>query len=96
MPRAVWKGRVIAEAADTEVQVVEGNTYFPPGRVDRAFLRDSSTHIVCAWKGTCSYCDVVVDGQVNKDAAWFYPDTLPKAKSIEGYIAFWKGVSVTP
>ena len=96
MPTALWRDQVIAQASDDEVRVVEGNTYFPPDRVNRGFLQDSATRTVCAWKGTCSYYDVVVGGGVNKDAAWFYPDTLPKAKPIEGYIAFWKGVSVTP
>ena len=64
--------------------------------MDKTYLRDSQTHTVCAWKGTASYCDVVVDGEVNKDAAWYYPVTKPEAENIAGYIAFWKGVSVEP
>lgn len=96
MPTALWRDQVIAQARDDEVRVVEGNTYFPPDRVNRGFLQDSATHTVCAWKGTCSYYDVVVGGEVNKDAAWFYPDCKDAAKHIEGFIAFWKGVAVTP
>ena len=35
------------------------------------------------------------NGKTNADAAWFYPQTSAAAKSIEGRVAFWKGVSVT-
>jgi len=94
MPRATWNGVVIAEAVDDEVELVEGNVYFPPGKVERALLKDSDTHTVCPWKGTASYYDVVVDGQVNKDAAWYYPQVKPAAANIKGYIAFWRGAKV--
>lgn len=94
MPKATWKGAVLAEADGASVQIVEGNVYFPPGAVNKAYFRDSQTHTVCPWKGTCSYYDVVVQGQVNKDAAWYYPATKDKAKHIEGYVAFWKGVEI--
>ena len=92
MARALWKGTVIAESDRCEV--VEGNQYFPPDAVQRGHLRESATHTVCSWKGTASYYDVVVDGAVNKDAAWYYPDPKPAASRIAGYVAFWKGVTV--
>jgi uncharacterized protein (DUF427 family) len=94
MPKAIWNGTTLAEATDEEVEIVEGNVYFPPAAVNRAFLKESQTHTVCPWKGTCSYYDVAVEGQVNKDAAWYYPVTKPAAEHIAGYVAFWKGVSV--
>ncbi|MFY9316232.1 MAG: DUF427 domain-containing protein [Burkholderiales bacterium] len=94
MPKALWNGKVLAQAEPGEVQLVEGNVYFPPGKVERAFLKDSATHTVCPWKGTASYYDVVVNGKVNKDAAWTYPETKDAAKHVQGFIAFWKGVSV--
>lgn len=92
MPRAVWNGAVIAESPTTIV--VEGNHYFPPESVRREYLRDSQTHTVCPWKGTASYYDVVVDGQVNRDAAWYYPTPKEAARQIAGYIAFWRGVRI--
>jgi uncharacterized protein (DUF427 family) len=92
MAKAVWNGQVIAES--NRCEVVEGNQYFPPEVVKRELLKDSATHTTCGWKGIASYYDVVVDGQVNKDAAWYYPDPKPAAKNIGGYIAFWKGVKV--
>jgi uncharacterized protein (DUF427 family) len=92
MARAVWKGAVIAES-DATVQV-EGNHYFPPGTVNREYLRDSATHTVCGWKGTASYCDVVVGDAVNADAAWYYPTPMDAAQNINGHYAFWRGVTV--
>ncbi len=94
MPRAIWNGAVIAESDATIV--VEGNHYFPPEAVKREYLRDSQTHTVCSWKGTASYYDVVVNGEVNRDAAWYYPAPKEAAKQIAGYIAFWRGVKVEP
>lgn len=92
MPRAIWNDQVIAESDDFEM--VENNVYFPPNSVRRDFLRDSKKHTVCGWKGTASYYDVVVDGEVNADAAWYYPEAKEAAKNIEGYVAFWRGVKV--
>lgn len=94
MPKAHWKGAVLAES--NECQIVEGNYYFPPSALDRACVQPSDTHTVCSWKGTASYYDVVVNGEVNHDACWYYPDCKPKAKHIEGFLAFWRGVEVTP
>ena len=92
MAKATWKGAVIAESDRT--QVIEGNHYFPPEAVKREHVRPSDHHTVCSWKGTASYYDVVVNGEVNKDAAWYYPDTKPAAANVKGYIAFWRGVKV--
>ncbi len=94
MARASWNGVCLAESDHTEV--VEGNHYFPPDSVRREHLRDSRTHTECGWKGTASYYDVVVNGQENKDAAWYYPNPKLAARKIAGYVAFWKGVRVDP
>ena len=74
--------------------MVEGNVYFPPEAVKAEFLAPSDTHTVCWWKGTASYYTLDVDGERNADAAWYYPDASDKAKNIEGYVAFWRGVTV--
>ncbi|MGH7820415.1 MAG: DUF427 domain-containing protein [Candidatus Binatia bacterium] len=92
MPKAIWKDVVLAESDRCEI--VEGNRYFPPHAIRREHFRESDTHTVCPWKGTASYYDVVVDGEVNRDAAWYYPVVKPAAKNIEGYVAFWRGVRV--
>ena len=92
MPKAVWNGAVLAESNNCEV--VENNYYFPPDAINREFLKESSTHTTCPWKGVASYYNVEVEGQVNKDAAWYYPEAKQAAKNIEGYVAFWRGVKV--
>ena len=76
------------------MEEVEGTIYFPPGAVKSEFFRESSYHTVCPWKGTASYYDVVVDGQVNKEVAWYYPHPKDAAKHITDHIAFWHGVRV--
>jgi len=94
MARAIWSGQAIA--VSDRCEMVEGNHYFPPEAVKKEFLQPSDTHTTCGWKGIASYYDVVVDGKVNKDAAWYYPDPKAAATNIAGYVAFWKGVKVEP
>ena len=91
--KAIWNETVLAESDDTIL--VEGNHYFPAESIEKQYFQPSETHSVCGWKGTASYYDVVVNGDTNKDAAWYYPDCKADAKNIEGYVAFWKGVKVT-
>lgn len=92
MPKAIWNGVTLAESDNTIV--VEGNQYFPPDAVNRAYFQFSDTHTTCPWKGLASYYDVVVDGKVNKDAAWYYPEPKEAAHQIKDYVAFWHGVQV--
>jgi uncharacterized protein (DUF427 family) len=92
MVEAIWNGRTIASSDET--MVVEGNHYFPADAVDANVLRSSATTSVCPWKGTAHYHSLVVDGQENRDAAWFYPEPKEAAAEIRGRIAFWKGVEV--
>jgi uncharacterized protein (DUF427 family) len=90
--KATWNDALLAESDDTVV--VEGNHYFPEAAVNKAHLRPSGTHTTCPWKGQASYYDVVVGREVNKDAAWYYPQPKDAAKEIKDRIAFWKGVQV--
>jgi uncharacterized protein (DUF427 family) len=92
MARATWNGEILAESDRCEI--VEGNHYFPPETLKSELLKPSATHTTCGWKGVASYYDVVAGGQVNKDAAWYYPAPKPAAQNIAGYVAFWKGVKV--
>jgi uncharacterized protein (DUF427 family) len=92
MATASWNGTVIAQSDDTVV--VEGNHYFPLTSVVDGVLVDSARTSVCPWKGTASYYSVLVDGQTNADAAWFYPEPKDAAAEIQDRVAFWKGVEV--
>jgi len=91
--KATWNGTTLAESKNTIV--VEGSHYFPPESINTEYFQPSDTKTVCSWKGTASYYDIAVNGEVNRDAAWYYPETKPDAKNIEGYVAFWKGVTIT-
>lgn len=90
--KAMWNGKVLAESDDTVV--VENNHYFPPAALKMEHFRPSKTHTSCYWKGKASYYHLEVDGQTNEDAAWYYPSASEEAKSIEGRVAFWKGVQI--
>lgn len=92
MYQAVWKDKVLAESDDC--LIVENNYYFPPDSIHREYFRPSNTHTLCSWKGEASYYDIVVDGEVNRDAAWYYPSPEEKASQIRDYVAFWNGVEV--
>jgi uncharacterized protein (DUF427 family) len=91
--RATWNDVVLAESDDTVV--VEGNHYFPAETLRREYFRASDHHSSCPWKGIASYYDVLVGGETNPNAAWYYPQPKDAAKQIEGRVAFWKGVKVT-
>ncbi|SNX28083.1 Nucleotidyltransferase [Polynucleobacter meluiroseus] len=90
--KAIWNGQVIANSNETVV--VEGNHYFPPASLTEQFFKKSTKTTSCPWKGTANYYDVEVDGQSNKDAAWYYAEPKSAANNIAGYIAFWRGVEV--
>lgn len=92
MPKAIWNGVVIAESDRCEV--VEGNQYFPPDSLNTEYLKPSDTHTTCPWKGVASYYTLEVNGQSNKDAAWYYPTPKDAAKAITNHVAFWRGVTV--
>ena len=92
MARAIWNGQVVAESESYEI--VEGNVYFPAASIDESYFERSNHHTTCSWKGEASYYDVIVDGERNAQAAWYYPQPKGAASQIKGYVAFWKGVEV--
>ena len=90
--KAIWENVILAESNATIV--VEGNHYFPPDSINKNYFKDSNTQSSCPWKGLASYYNIVVDGKVNQDAAWYYPDPKSAAGNIKNYVAFWKVVEV--
>ncbi|MGH7900571.1 MAG: DUF427 domain-containing protein [Thermodesulfobacteriota bacterium] len=92
MMKAIWNNAILAESGETIV--VEGNHYFPQQSIKKEYFKTSKTHTTCSWKGIASYYDILGDGKVNKDAAWYYPQPKEAAKNIANYVAFWKGVQV--
>jgi len=90
--KAIWNGQILAESNETKI--IEGNHYFPPESIRSEFFTNSDTHTTCPWKGIASYYTLDVNGEQNKDAAWYYPETKELAREIKGYVAFWKGVAI--
>ena len=90
--KAIWNDEVVAESDNTIV--VESNHYFPVDSIKQEYFTASDKQTSCFWKGKASYYSLVVNGEINIDAAWYYPEAKPKAKNIEGMIAFWRGVQV--
>jgi uncharacterized protein (DUF427 family) len=90
--KAIWNEVVLAESTNTVV--VEGNHYFPANTLNQEFFSESSHTSYCPWKGTANYYSIDVNGRVNLDAAWFYPEPKDAAANIKGRVAFWKGVQV--
>ena len=92
--KAVWNGAVIAQSEETVV--LEGNHYFPETSLNRDYITFSNHHTMCSWKGQASYYSLLVNGEMNTDAAWYYPDPKSGAETIKGHVAFWKGVRIEP
>ncbi len=90
--KASWNGTVIAESDDTVL--VEGNHYFPESSLQREYIAFSNHKTSCAWKGQASYYSLMIKGELNTDAVWYYADPKPEADMIRGRVAFWKGVKV--
>ena len=90
---AKWNGKIIAKSNETII--IEGNHYFPPASINKEYFNENTHSSICPWKGTASYLDVAVDGKINKNAAWYYPQPSVRAKQIKDYIAFWHGVEIS-
>ena len=93
MATATFNGTVIAQSDD--IEIVEGNAYFPIASLDRSFVEDSDHSTVCPWKGTAAYWDVVVDGERASNAAWYYPTPKDGAESVADRVAFYPVVQVS-
>lgn len=98
--KAIWKDKVIADAAKEDLIYIEGNWYFPPSSVNKEYLQDSPTPYTCPWKGECHYYNVGVSNDMSQDNAWSYDHPYERAleivkKDFSGYIAFYKDVKVT-
>jgi uncharacterized protein (DUF427 family) len=94
MSRAIWNGKVIAESENT--QTYDGIVYFPEDSLKREYLQPSSTTSMDPNKGLARFMNLLIDGQDNQDAAFYYPDPKPIARKVKGFVAFWRGVDIEP
>lgn len=92
--KAKWNGVVVAESDDTVL--VEGNHYFPESALRREYFTFSNHKSTCPWKGQATYLSLLINGELNPEAAWTYADPKPEAEAVRGRVAFWKGVNIEP
>lgn len=92
--KVIWNGALIAESDD--IVLVEGNHYFPADSLNRDYVTFSNHRTTCAWKGEASYYSLLVDGELNRDAIWYYPDPKPEAEMVRDRVAFQRGVEIVP
>ncbi len=99
MIKATWNGIVLASAEKDDMLRIEGNWYFPPSAVKQEYFTPSNTHTECHWKGEASYYNVIVNGETNEDAAWYYPEpkdgSVVRVGDFTNFVAFWRGVEVS-
>jgi len=91
MVKAVWKGVVVAESDDTVI--VEGNHYFPEASLKREHVCFSN-HRTNSPRGQAHYYSLFVDGEMNADAVWYYPEPTEAAAQLKARVAFGKGVVI--
>ena len=80
--KATWNGATIAESDDTVV--VEGNHYFPESSLKREYVTFSNHRSSCPWKGQAHYYSLMVDGEMNENAVWYYPEPSEAARRDQG------------
>jgi uncharacterized protein (DUF427 family) len=91
--KAYWKNQLLAESNDTVI--IDNNHYFPASSLNMDFFEASNKETHCHWKGEAHYYTIIVNNEINKDAAWYYPSPKDAAKEIKDHVAFWRGVKVT-
>mgnify|MGYP002829329109 CR=1 FL=1 len=91
--KAIVKGTVIAESTDLEM--VDGNPYFPRAAMRAEYFRDSRLTTVCGWKGTARYWDVVVGDAEISNVVWAYDTPKPDAEKIRERFAFYRNKGIT-
>ncbi|MEM7141903.1 MAG: DUF427 domain-containing protein [Actinomycetota bacterium] len=92
MATATFNGVVIAESDD--IEIVEGNLYFPIDALDRQYVDDSDHSTHCPWKGDASYWNLQVGDERATNAAWYYVTPKDGAEAVAGRVAFYPVVTV--
>ncbi|WP_222106017.1 DUF427 domain-containing protein [Catellatospora sichuanensis] len=90
--RAVWRGTVLADSADTVS--ADAVVYFPAKDVAWQYLRPSAKRTMCPWKGVAAYYTVTVGDVADRDAAWTYHRPWASARRLRGRVAFGGDVTI--
>ena len=63
--------------------------YIPKDDIATGVLRQAGGGSFCEWKGSATYWDVVVDGEVLSRVGWSYPAPTPNFDCLRDHIAFY-------
>jgi len=90
--RVTVGGEVVAES-DRPKMLFETSLppryYLPPGDVRTELLMESDTQTICPYKGHAAHWSLTVNGERVEDAVWGYPEPLPEATGVRGYLCFY-------
>jgi uncharacterized protein (DUF427 family) len=88
--RVLAGGEVVADS-HAALRVLETShpptIYVPPGDVRRDLLVPSGRSTLCEFKGRADYFDVLG----SREAAWSYPDPVPRYADLRDHVAFYPG-----
>ena len=90
--RAVLDGVTIADSTGVLYLYETGllpTYYFPRADVRFDLLKPTDHHTTCPFKGEASYWSIQTERRTVDNAVWGYPEPLPHAPDIAGYVAFY-------
>jgi uncharacterized protein (DUF427 family) len=90
--RARFAGETVLDSRRSKLLHEHGRLpvlYFPTDEVRMDLLTPTEHRTHCPWKGDASYWSVTVGSAVAENAAWAYPEPLPDAPPLAGYVAFY-------
>lgn len=92
MVRAIINGIIVAESD----KIIEdsGVTYFPHTALKNNYFEESETHKICPKKGVSNFYNINCNGTLIKDAAYYFPNPNPKARTLQNLVAFRSDVKI--
>jgi len=66
--------------------------YVPLADIEPGVLQPSARRTFCEFKGAASYYDLVVNGGIVRNAAWYYPSPTRGFEELADHVAFYPGL----
>jgi uncharacterized protein (DUF427 family) len=90
--RALLAGETVVDSRHSKLLHEHGKLpvhYFPEEEVRMDLLEPTDHRTHCPWKGDARHYSVRVGDRVSENAAWSYPEPIPDAPPLAGYVAFY-------
>jgi len=90
--RVLFNGKYIADSRRARLLREAGHPpvyYFPAEDVRTDLLHPTDHTTTCPYKGEARYWSVELEGREAENAVWSYPEPIPEAAPIAGYLAFY-------